>query len=290
MVSASGLKAMPLRENLALQKLRGGELVKLYVTGNFATPRHVDFICRSGCFDALWFDVEHYDLSTQEIALLNLIARAYPITTIARLKATDYQTVMRMLEAGVGGIMCSMVNSADEARQIVEWAKFNNPRAGNGEAIGSRGWNGGNIDAAYGTLPAEEYIRHQNTQTMVICQIETTIGLERAAEIAAVPGVDGLFFGPGDYSVAIGHPGQIYHNEVTEAMKRVSAAVGSVGKWWGTVAVGAAMFQNVRTLGAQLVCPGGDVKIMQFGLRELVKTFDSSSPEARRPEAPSVTY
>ena len=281
---------MPLRANRALQKLLGGELVKLYVTGNFATPRHVDFICRSGCFDALWYDVEHYDLSTQEIALLNLVARAYPVTTIARLKATDYQTVMRMLETGVGGIMCSMVNSAEEARQIVEWAKFNNPRASNGEAIGSRGWNGGNIDAAYGTVPAEEYIRHQNSQTMVICQIETTIALERAAEIAAVPGVDGLFFGPGDYSVAIGHPGQISHSQVVEAMKRVSAAVSSVGKWWGTVAVGTAMFQNVRNLGAQLVCPGGDVKVMQLGLRELVKTFDSPPAEAPRREAAPATY
>ncbi|MBI5688913.1 MAG: aldolase [Verrucomicrobia bacterium] len=259
--------------NRAQARLRAGELVKLYVTGNFATPRHVDFICRTGLFDALWLDLEHFDLPTQEVAVLNLVARGHPVTTIARFKASDYQTVMRILETGVGGIMCSMVNSAAEARQIVQWAKFNNPTPAPGEATGMRGWNGGNIDAAYATIPALEYIRQQNTQTMVICQIETAAGVDAAAEIAAVPGVDGLFFGPGDYSVSLGLPGQIDHLQVRAAMATVAKAVSAAGKWWGTVAVGPEMFTRVFDLGARLICAGGDVKVMQLGVRELAKTF-----------------
>lgn len=259
--------------NPALARLRAGELVKLYVTGNFATPRHVDFICRTGLFDALWIDLEHFDVPVQELAVLNLVARATPVTTIARFKAADYQTVMRILETGVGGIMCSMVNSADEARQIVQWAKFNNPAPAPGEAIGQRGWNGGNIDAAYATVPALDYIRHQNTQTMIICQIETGTAVAAAEAIAGVPGVDGLFFGPGDYSVSIGLPGQIDHEQVRAAMGTVARAAAAAGKWWGTVAVGAAMCARVQALGARLICPGGDVKVMQLGVRELVKTF-----------------
>lgn len=263
--------------NRALAKLRAGELVKLYVTGNFATPRHIDFICRSGAFDAIWLDLEHFDLTTQEVAVLNLVARAFPVTMIPRFKASDYQTVMRILETGVGGIMCSMVNSAAEARQIVQWAKFNNPAPAAGEVTGMRGWNGGNIDGAYASLPALDYIRHQNTQTMIICQIETEAAVAEAAAIAAVPGVDGLFFGPGDYSVSIGLPAQIRHDRVRAAMRDVAAAAKSAGKWWGTVAVGAEMCADVQSLGARLISPGGDIKIMQFGLRELMKTFDSAA-------------
>jgi 2-keto-3-deoxy-L-rhamnonate aldolase RhmA len=268
--------------NRALAKLRANELVKLYVTGNFATPRHIDFICRSGQFDALWFDLEHFDLPTQEVALLNMVARAYPMTTIARFKASDYQTVMRILETGVGGIMCSMVADAAEARQIVQWAKFNNPAPSPGEATGQRGWNGGNIDGAYATLPALDYIRQQNTQTMVICQIEHEAALAEAAAIAAVPGVDGLFFGPGDFSVSIGMPGQIRHARVRAAMEQVATAVQAAGKWWGTVAVGAEMCADVQSLGARLICPGGDIKIMQLGLKELVKTFGTEAPAASK--------
>jgi 2-keto-3-deoxy-L-rhamnonate aldolase RhmA len=264
--------------NRALAKLRANELVKLYVTGNFASPRHVDFICRSGAFDAIWFDLEHFDLPTQEVAVLNLVARAFPITTIARFKASDYQTVMRILETGVGGIMCSMVGSPAEARQIVQWAKFNNPSPGPGEVTGIRGWNGGNIDAAYATLPAPEYIRHQNTQTMIICQIETEAAVAEAAAIAAVPGVDGLFFGPGDFSVSIGLPGQIDHPLVRSALGRVAEAAHGAGKWWGTVAVGPEMCARVHALGARLISPGGDVKVMQIGVRELAKTFGALPP------------
>jgi 2-keto-3-deoxy-L-rhamnonate aldolase RhmA len=271
---------LPLAPNLASAKLRADELVRLYVTGNFASPRHVDFICRTGLFDALWLDLEHFDLPTQEVAVLNLVARAFPVTTIARFKATDYQTVMRILETGVGGIMCAMVNSAEEARQIVQWAKFNNPKPAPGEVTGGRGWNGGNIDAAYATLPALEYIRQQNTQTMVICQIETAPAVAAAAEIADVPGVDGLFFGPGDYSVSLGFPGQIDHAEVRAAMATVAAGARSAGKWWGTVAVGPEMMARVHALGARLICAGGDIKVMQLGVRELAKTFAAVAPAA----------
>lgn len=264
--------------NLALTRLRAGELVKLYVTGNFASPRHIDFICRSGVFDAIWFDLEHFDLPTQEVALLNMVARAFPITTIARFKAADYQAVMRILETGVGGIMCSMVANATEARQIVQWAKFNNPSPAPGEVTGMRGWNGGNIDGAYATMVASDYIRQQNTQTMVICQIEHESALAEAAAIAAVPGVDGLFFGPGDFSASIGLPGQIRHERVKAAMRQVAEAVKASGKWWGTVAVGPEMCAEVQAMGARLISPGGDIKVMQFGLRELAKTFGTEAP------------
>lgn len=278
------------RPNRALHLLRAGEVVRLYVTGNFATPRHVDFVCQSGQFDAIWFDLEHFDIPTQELAVLNLVARGHPVTTIARFKATDYQSVLRVLETGIGGIMCSMVGSAEEARQIVRWAKFHNPAPAPGEVTGDRGWNGGNIDAAYGAFPAAAYIRHQNTQTLVICQIENDAALDEVAAIAAEPGVDGLFFGPGDYSASLGLAGQISHPRVLAAMERVNAAVRAAGKWWGTVAVGPTMFAEARRRGAQLLCPGGDLKVMNLGLAELVKTFGDTPTRSASAVPPNPPY
>ncbi len=205
--------------------------------------------------------------------MLNLVSRGYDVSTIARFKATDYQVVMRMLEAGTGGIMCSMVNGAEEARNIVKWAKFNNSRPAPGEVTGDRGWNGGNIDSAYGNFPALDYMAHQNNQTMIICQIETEEAVQRAHEIAAVPGVDGLFFGPGDFSASLGVVGQFSHAQVVAATEAVAKAARAAGKWWGTVAVGPEMYQRVKAQGAQLICPGGDVRTLNLGLKELVKTF-----------------
>lgn len=262
--------------NWVLEKIRNGEIANVYVAGNFATVRHIDFISSAGYFDVIWFDLEHFDITTQDLAVLVLVAKANSVSTIARVRATDYQVVARTLETGVDGIMCPMVAHAAEARQIVQWAKFNNPRPAAGEVIGQRGWNGGNIDADYGRLPAVDYMRIKNTQTMILCQIEHEEALENAAEIAAVPGVNGLFFGPGDYSASLGLAGQITHPKVYEAMARVADAASSAHKWWGTVAVGKEMYARAKSLGGQFLCPGGDVKVMQMGLKALWQSFQDT--------------
>jgi 2-keto-3-deoxy-L-rhamnonate aldolase RhmA len=265
--------APALRPNQLLAHMRAGEVEPLYVVGNHATPRHVDFVCGTGLFPSLWFDLEHFDIPTQELAVLNMVARAYPVTTIARFKAVDYQSVMRVLESGVGGIMCAMVDSAEEARRIVSWAKFNNPTPAPGEVTGLRGWNGGGVDARYGTVPAADYVRHQNNEVALIVQIETEEAVAVLDEIVAVPGVDGIFFGPGDYAHRIGKLGQISHPDVIAVMARLAESCRRHGKFWGTLGVGRDSYRQVRALGAQLICPGGDVRVMNNGIRELAKTF-----------------
>lgn len=275
----------PLRTNAALRRIKAGEVLNVYVTGNWATPRHIDFVCRSGLFDVLWFDLEHFDLPTDTLATLNMVARAYPVTTIARIKANDYQTVMRTLETGVDGIMCAMVADAAEARQIVEWSRFNDPNAQPGQKTGNRGWNSGNIDGGYANIPPLEYVQNRNAETIVLCQIEFPDALEQVEEIVAVPGVDGLFFGPGDYSCYIGRPGQIAHAEVDQAMARVAAAVKKEGKWWGTVSPGRELYARAKSLGGQFLCPGGDVKVMNLGLQGLWNSFqeaETPSPAQER--------
>lgn len=259
--------------NRALSKIRAGEVLNVFVMGNMASPRLVDFVCRSGYFDVIWFDLEHFDISTQDLAILNMVARAYPVSTIARIKADNYQVVMRTLETGVDGIMCAMVADEHEAAQIVRWAKFNNPSPVAGEITGNRGWNAGNIDAGYGNMAPIDYMKFQNMETMILCQIEHEEALLRAQNIADVPGVDGLFFGPGDYSTSLGLAGQISHESVLSAMEKVASAARKGEKWWGTVSPGVELYNKAKSLGGQFLCPGGDVKLMNLGLRELWKSF-----------------
>lgn len=253
--------------------MRAGETDRLYSLGNFATPRHVDFVGGTGLFHSLWFDLEHFDIPIQELAVLNLVARAFPMTTVARFKATDYQAVMRVLETGVGGIMCAMVESAEEAERIVAWSKFNNPTPGPGEVTGLRGWNAGGIDGRYSTLPAADYVRHQNTEVAIICQIESTKAVEQLDAIVAVRGVDGVFFGPGDYAHQIGRLGEFSHPEVMAAMTLLAESCRRHGKFWGTVSMNREHFLQVQALGARLIGVGGDLRVMKFGIRELAKTF-----------------
>lgn len=265
-----------LNPNRLLANVRAGRTENLYVLGNHATPRHVDFVAGSGLFETLWFDLEHFDLTTEALATLNLVARAHPVTTLARVHASNYQRVQSLLETGIGGLMCAMVESAEQAAEIVRWAKFNNPSPALGEVTGQRGWNGGGIDARYGNIPGADYAAHQNRETVILCQIETEEGLARTDEIVGVPGVDGIFFGPGDYAHRIGKLGQIGHPDVFAAMERIAASCKTHGKFWGTLGIGRENYVKVKSLGAQLICPGGDTRVLNFGIKELARTFQAS--------------
>lgn len=255
--------------------IRSGAAANVYCAGNLATPRMVDFIGRMGHFDVIWFDLEHFDISTSDLAVLGMIARGHGLGTIARVKAADYQGIMRLLETGVDGLMCAMVEDEQEAGRIVEWARFFNASPEAGEAVGRRGWNGGNIDACYGNVSPQDYIRQQNTATILLAQIEHPQALSRARQIASTPGIDGLFFGPADYAAGLGLAGQLAHPQVDAAMAEVAQAAKDAEKWWGTLAVTREIQTRARSLGAQFLSPGGDVKIMNLGLRELVKIFEN---------------
>lgn len=265
--------------NRFLAHMREGRTEHLYSIGNHATPRQVDFVCNTALFDTLWFDLEHFDIPVGDLAVLNMVTRAYPVTTLARMRAADYKSVMQVLESGVGGIICSMVDSPEEAMEIVRWARFNNPNPDTGETTGQRGWNAGGVDGRYGNLPAAEYVAHQNRETALLCQIETEAAMAHLDDIVAVKGVDGIFFGPGDYAHRIGRLGQIAHDEVLEAMKKVARACERYGKFWGTLGIGREMYLKVRALGARFISSGSDVRVMNLGMRELAKTFQPEVPD-----------
>jgi 4-hydroxy-2-oxoheptanedioate aldolase len=263
----------PLAINQFLKRMHEGQFEHLFGFGNHATPRYLDTICQTGLFGTFWFDLEHFDIPVRDLAVLTMIARNYPVTTLARMRAGDYKAVMQVLESGVGGIVCAMVESADEASQIVRWARFNNPNPGPGEMIGQRGWNAGGVDARYGNLTPGEYVAHQNQETAILCQIETEAGLAQVDAIAAVKGVDGLFFGPGDFAHRIGLVGQISHPDVLNAMSKVAKASQRHGKFWGTLGIGRDMYLKVKDLGANFISPGGDTRVINLGIQELVKSF-----------------
>ncbi len=103
------------RSNRFLSHMREGSVEHFYSIRNHATPRYVDFVCQSGLYDTIWIDLEHFGISINELAVLNMVVRPYPMTTLARINTCNYEVVMKCHESGVGGIICSMVNSRETA-------------------------------------------------------------------------------------------------------------------------------------------------------------------------------
>jgi 4-hydroxy-2-oxoheptanedioate aldolase len=140
-----------------------------------------------------------------------------------RVARGSYSDYTRPLEADATGIIIPHVATVDEARQIVEWVRFH--------PLGKRPLDGGCVDGQFCQVPVDEYIAHANRERLVVLQIESPEALENVEAIAAVPGFNGLLFGPGDFSCRIGKAGQLDAPEVVAARKRVAAAATRHGKW-----------------------------------------------------------
>jgi 4-hydroxy-2-oxoheptanedioate aldolase len=201
--------------------LRAGE-VPTILKLNLADPRVVELAGLAGA-DAAWLCTEH--VPNDWIGIENQIraARIYDMDCLVRVARGSYSDYIRPLEAGATGIIVPHVETEEEARQIVAWTRFH--------PIGQRALDGGNIDGQFCQLPMDEYLRHSNSERIVMLQIESPEGLENVEKIAAVPGFDMLMFGAGDFSHRIGKAGQANLPEVVAARKRIGAAARKFGKF-----------------------------------------------------------
>lgn len=210
-------------------------------------------------FDCLWIDLEHHPRSLETAAHSMRAARVGASDIIARPAKGEFMRTSRMLEAGATGIMYPRCEHEDEAAEVVRHCKF--------APLGHRGMDGGGPDVPYASMSLPDYIEAANRETFLFVQIEDPKSLERVERIAAVPGVDGIFFGPGDFSVLAGIPEQFNHPSVVAAQTRIANATRAANKRWGMPGVDLAHCRHiVENLGATFVAWGTDLILLKEGL------------------------
>lgn len=250
------------RPSRVLSLLRQGQLPAVFKI-NLSDPRVTEIAGLSGV-DAVWLCMEH--VPNDWIGMENQIraARVHNIDSLVRVAKGSYSDYVRPLEADATGIIVPHVASADEARQIVDWVRF--------RPVGRRALDGGNIDGQFCLLPIEDYLRHGNTERIVILQIESPEALEHVEEIASVPGFNGFMFGPGDFSHRIGKPGRIDAPEVVAARQRVAAAARKQGKFAMSAGL-FAPFQDLVSEGHQVFNIGADVIALSSYAKQRLELF-----------------
>lgn len=241
------------------ERLAAGQRVHVVAVGAVPSFKIIEIAAASGDYHAVWIDQEHAALAQDKIETLALACRSVGLDSYVRLAPTDYATVMRPMEAGVGGLMAAQVRTAEEVRQIVGWAKF--------PPLGARGVNTSNFEGGYTTRGLAEFVATRNKANWLSIQIETAEALEEVEAIAAVDGVDHLFIGPADLSVSLGVPGEFLHPTCVAALERVARAVKKVGKSWGILARGAEHAAKCRELGCLFFAFANDLSILQAGFK-----------------------
>lgn len=213
-------------------------------------PVHTEVLSQMG-FDFLWYDLEHNDKSDETFANLCRAARVGNVDVLARPARWETMRMGRLLEAGARGIMYPRCESADEAREVIRWSKF--------APAGERGFDGGSADNNFGSYPASDYTQNANQESWILIQIESPAALPHVREIAEIEGVDGIFFGPGDFSLLSGKPGQIKHEDVLSAAKQVAEDTLAAGKLFGTLVFDADHSRFMQDAGARLLIHGADI-------------------------------
>ena len=237
-----------MRPSRVLAKLRAGEVASCFKL-NLADARAAEIAAMAG-FDCLWLDMEHVgnDLSVIEKSVW--AAKSRDTDVMVRVARGGYSDYIRPLELDATGIMVPHIMSLADAKKVAHMTRFH--------PVGRRPVDGGNADGGYCNVDFLEYLKDANEQRFVVVQIEDPEPLAELEAIAAVPGIDMLFFGPGDFSQGIGAPGVWDDPRLLDARRRVAEAAIKHGKFAGTVGSTANMDELVA-LGYRFISIGADV-------------------------------
>jgi 4-hydroxy-2-oxoheptanedioate aldolase len=221
-------------------------------------PATVGLLLSAG-FEAVVVDREHGVMSAETAAALVTAAHAVGGFALVRVPAVERAAIQDALEAGADGILAPMVESAADAARLVSYCRY--------PPEGTRGFHPLTAGSGHGRLSAAALPAHANARLLVAAQVETAAGLAACAALAAVPGLDQLFLGPGDLALSLGlAPGA---PQLAEAAAQISRHALQAGKSFGAfVPTGAAAAEAVR-LGARLLVAGADVALLHGAARAL---------------------
>lgn len=206
------------------------------------------------------YDMEHTGFEVETIRMLIATTPRPTLVPIVRIPTTHYDFVSRALDMGAMGIMAPMVETAEEARLLVQSAKY--------PPIGRRGAAFSIAHDDYRSDPIPDVVKSSNDEVLVIVQIETANGLKNLDEIAAVPEIDVLWIGLYDLSNSLGIPGQMQHPQIESAIDRVIAACHKNNKVPAVLVTSVEEGRTQIQRGFKLVAYGGDVWIYQSALKQ----------------------
>jgi 2-keto-3-deoxy-L-rhamnonate aldolase RhmA len=188
--------------------LKDNELL-LGTVVTLASPEVAEVLSAAG-FDWLFIDAEHGPLDA--LAIQRILQAAGSTPCLVRLARGDEVSIKKALDVGAAGIIAPMINSADQAAEVVRHAKYS--------PLGTRGVGVGRAHG-YG-LKFQEYVSRANDETVVVVQAEHIDAVNNIEAIVQVPGVDAMLVGPYDLSASLGRLGEVTHPDVIAAIERVT--------------------------------------------------------------------
>jgi 4-hydroxy-2-oxoheptanedioate aldolase len=248
------------RPSKVLAKIKNGQVARFCNIGHYL-PFAAHWAAKHG-YDGIWLDLEHRPMDPREVQSFLAQAVAADIDVMVRCPYRTERTMLyRYFEDGAAGLMFPMTDNHEMASHLVRSAKY--------PPIGNRGLDGAEPAAGFGTSvwggeghDVAAYTAAANANSFIVVQIETLEALANLEEIAATPGIDGLFVGPGDLGLrmSVSNRGKppAEQMSVEQAIEQVAAVCKKYGKAWGLPCSDADAVAKYASMGAQLLNLGGE--------------------------------
>jgi 4-hydroxy-2-oxoheptanedioate aldolase len=221
-------------------------------------------------FDSLTVDMQHGVVDYQvAVTMLQAIATT-PVMPVARVPWNDPARLMKILDAGVYGVICPMINTREQAEALVQACKYP-PR-------GYRSW--GPVRASL--YAGADYGDHANADLVVMPMIETVEALKNLDAILSVPGVDAVYVGPSDLSLSMGCTPRLDQTDapVVEAQQRIAEACKRHGVIAGIHNATAAYALKMIAAGYQFVTLASDGRFLAAKAAEEVAAVRKTGVKA----------
>jgi 2-dehydro-3-deoxyglucarate aldolase/4-hydroxy-2-oxoheptanedioate aldolase len=174
-----------------------------------------------------------------------------------------YHFLARLMDAGAMGVMIPNVETAEQAKYVVDCVKY--------APLGRRGVGLGSAHTDFVVPDPATYFKESNASTVVICQIESTKGVENVEAIAATPGVDNLWVGHFDLSQSMGIPGEFQHPDFLANLRRVVEAGNKYGRRLGIQPGNREMLDQWLGIGFNVISWSVDSALYRAALAEGVQ-------------------
>ena len=208
----------------------------------------------AGCgYDWMMFDTEHSTVGPNEVIYFLRTVAPYPVSPVVRPGWNDPVEIKKLLDAGAQTLLIPYAQSADEARSAVAAVTY--------PPKGMRGVAGITRATRYGVVA--DYTTRANEEICLLVQVETREALSRLKEIAQVPGVDGVFFGPADLAASLGYPGQPSHPEVKKAILDGMGVLKEMGVPTGILSLDQDFLREAKVAGASFIAVDVDSGLLR---------------------------
>jgi 4-hydroxy-2-oxoheptanedioate aldolase len=212
-------------------------------------------------FDWCLVDGEHAPWEPTLIRRQLMVLAGTGTPAIVRVPVNEPWVLKQALDIGAQSVMVPMVNTAEEARAAVAACRY--------PPEGIRGNGGYTMRASrYGGVP--DYASTANEEICVIVQAESRAAVENLADIAAVDGVDCVFFGPADLAADMGHRDDPMNAEVWDAIRAGAGVIRAAGKPAGLFGPPALEGELIE-VGFTMLSAGSDADLVTGLLRRVAE-------------------